>query len=780
MVDVSVLPDYLRLKGRFCCWHYEDRDGKKTKVPINPRTGHKAQSNNPDTFSDLATARAGHTGTKGAYGIGLGLFPPLVGIDIDHCVEDGKLSELARDIVNTMDSYTEYSPSGTGVHIICAARDFQYRKDLYYIKNDRIGLEVYVGGQTERYLTVTGNEILHRQIADKSEQLQIILDKYMKRPEKPKAAARTPQPVSLDDAELLELAARSKSGEKFKQLWSGDMSGYDSHSNADQALCNMLAFWTGRDAGRMDRMFRASGLMRSKWDERRGAQTYGQMTIEKAISNCGEVYTHPGEGHALTLDDKTPPEWDPPIPFNDMEIPAFPTECLPHQVERMVEALAESTQTPEAMAGILSLAVLSTLFQSRYEVLVTPDWIEPLSLFCVAVAAPAERKSAVISALTRPIYSYEEKIKAERAAEIEQNRTEKDILEKRRDAAKAAAAKGTKDAMDQYRREALELSNQLANFEEKHELRLLADDTTPEKLVELMERQNGNITVCSSEGGIFDLMQGRYDRGVNIDVYLKGHAADPIHVDRVGRKGNYIAKPHLTMMLTIQPEVLNGLIGNTTFKGRGLCGRFLYAVCDSKIGVREPDSEPIPAEVKRDYSSFIDRALSNDDSGVITLSQEAQALRREYQMEVEKMLGDRWENMRDWGGKIVGAVVRIAALLHCATYSPAQPIRGETMEAAIKIGYYLGSNAESVYANMGADQTAADAKYLLKKILMFGEIEIRKAELHARCRGHFKTASDMAPALDLLEEHNYIALEKRTTGRRPLEYVMVNPAAFNT
>lgn len=84
-----------------------------------------------------------------------------------------------------------------------------------------------------------------------------------------------------------------------------------------------------------------------------------------------------------------------------------------------------------------------------------------------------------------------------------------------------------------------------------------------------MDEQRGCITVTSSEGGIFDSMAGRYDKSMNFDVYLKGHAGDPITIQRIGRKKNQVSNPRLSMILTIQPDVLSGLIGNSAFRGRG-------------------------------------------------------------------------------------------------------------------------------------------------------------------------------------------------------------------
>src|SRR5699024_9297256 len=134
-----------------------------------------------------------------------------------------------------------------------------------------------------------------------------------------------------------------------------------------------------------------------------------------------------------------------------------------------------------------------------YIVEITPDWIEPLCLYPVAVAPPGERKSAVIAALNRPVYAYEAELAVADAAEIAQNRTERALLEKALEAAKNSAAKG-KGSFEERKAEAMALSAELAEFQDKHPRRLLVDDTTPEKLVDIMDTQEGCITVASAEG----------------------------------------------------------------------------------------------------------------------------------------------------------------------------------------------------------------------------------------------------------------------------------------
>ncbi len=302
------LPAELRESGLFCCWRYEDRNGKRTKVPYNPRTQGRAQSTNPATFAPLAMAL--ETMERGGYdGVGVGIFGRLGAIDIDHCVDDnGVASELARDVVSTIHGYTEYSPSGHGLRILFTMPDgFQYDKVRYYINNQRAGLEVYIAGATKKYVTVTGNAIIPGYpLEGRGAQLAAVLEKYMARPsmaqQPPPAAPSSGRPThggesslqrrveGMSDSELIERASQGRSGMGFAKLWAGDTSAYKSHSEADIALCNILAFWTNRDAAWMDRLFRQSGLIREKWDRRQSGSTYGAITIQNAIASCHSGY----------------------------------------------------------------------------------------------------------------------------------------------------------------------------------------------------------------------------------------------------------------------------------------------------------------------------------------------------------------------------------------------------------------------------------------------------------------------------------------------------------
>ena len=293
MNDFNNIPQELRQHDNWVCWRLIERSGNKTKIPFNALTGAGAKSNEPETWTSYEAAlQALNTGSYDGVGF---MFSnsPFVGIDIDHCIEGGKLSPVAAEIVQQIGSYTEISPSGSGLHIIAKGqRPAEESRD-----KSGLGLEMYSEG---RYFTITGR--VHSGLTDIREAQGAVSEvhkKYFAKEKPPELARPLPNsstlPPTMADNEIIQKAINSKGGEDFATLNAGQWQalGYPSQSEADQAFCNKLAFWTGKDAAKMDAIFRQSGLMRGKWDIKRGSQTYGEMTIGTAIRNCGKVYEGP-------------------------------------------------------------------------------------------------------------------------------------------------------------------------------------------------------------------------------------------------------------------------------------------------------------------------------------------------------------------------------------------------------------------------------------------------------------------------------------------------------
>ena len=136
--------------------------------------------------------------------------------------------------------------------------------------------------------------------------------------------------------------------------------------------------------------------------------------------------------------------------------------------------------------------------------------------------------------------------------------------------------------------------------------RLVADDVTPEAAASLLAEQKGRLAIISAEGGIFDIIAGRYNGNVpNMDLWLKGHSGDMIRVDRKGRRPEYIPRPALTLGLMIQPEVLSIIAAQRVFRGRGLLARFLYAMPVSRVGQRQIGPTPLPGDIATAYDTHV-------------------------------------------------------------------------------------------------------------------------------------------------------------------------------
>lgn len=282
-------PQEMKNAPRWVGWRYEERDGKRTKVPYDPKTGQRARSTDPGTWATYEEAKRAFSDQ-----IGFVLGDGWAGVDFDNCFdEQGKLDPAVRRIVEQLSSYTEVTPSGRGLHVIVKCSE-ELPRGVRRKRTDwpatGMDTEVYTDG---RYFTVTGQpfELAPLEVRDRTAVIHGLARRMT--PEKAKQERRAPAPVSLDDAELLRKAREAANGRAFAALYDhGDISGHgNDHSAADLAACNLLAFWSGGDPNRMDRLFRSSALMRDKWDRSAGGgETYGQRTIRTALADCGEFY----------------------------------------------------------------------------------------------------------------------------------------------------------------------------------------------------------------------------------------------------------------------------------------------------------------------------------------------------------------------------------------------------------------------------------------------------------------------------------------------------------
>ena len=502
----------------------------------------------------------------------------------------------------------------------------------------------------------------------------------------------------------------------------------------------------------------------------------------------GKLEKQPGYVPPSEYNKPAEPQWEPPIPFTQHTLPAFPVDAFPPAIRDYVLAVAETTQTPVDMSATAALAVLALCQQGKYRIKGKDDWIEPLNLFTVIVAEPSERKSAVISHMTGAVHRYEAEYNKQHSGAVERSRMEKRILEKQQRNLEEMVIKGKAQMEDLQ-----DVAMQLANFREVMPMRLYVDDVTTEKLTSVLAENNGTAAIVSAEGGIFDMLAGIYTKNVNIDVFLKAHSGDDIRVDRIGRSSESISHPALTVLLAVQPSVLSGMMSNGTFRGRGLTARFMYCMPQSKVGDRKYRTQPIPDEVSRCYEILI-RNLLNEETPktpeLILLSPEADALLEAFAGEVEGKLKTEYSDIPDWAGKLVGAVLRISGLLcrasnvTCVDFldiSDSMVVSREEMAGAIAIGRYFTEHSRAAYSLMGADDLVKQSQYTLDAIVKNGLLEFTRRDIMRICRS-FKTADAVQPVLNHLADLGYVALKEteQTFGKgRPANPTyLVNPLLY--
>ena len=505
----------------------------------------------------------------------------------------------------------------------------------------------------------------------------------------------------------------------------------------------------------------------------------GPSTLPPEVAGPPEPAPHLGWEPAVSLRRTTTP-------------PAFPIRALPDWIAVWVAAEAESLQVPPELAAGLSLGVLSAVAGGRAAVVPQSDWWEPLNTFWVLAMEPGSRKSAAMRDATAPLADHERALLESSRGTLAEDASVRRIAEQvlRRAEHSAASAKDPEArlaAEADARTAAAALDRQAV----ARPPRLLAGDVTPEQLATLLFEQGGRMAVVSAEPGIFGVMAGRYAQGSmpNLDVYLAGHAGDPLRVDRKGRSPELIERPALTIVVMAQPHVLRQAFRVADLRGRGLLDRFAFLLPPPNVGYRKTVTIPVPEAVRQRYVTSV-RALANrlDDRPMpltLTLTDEALVLLTDRRTSLEPRRrpdGDLGGTLQGWASKADGLAVRLAGLLHLATQLEGDleaPIGAPTIAAAMAIVECLAVHAQAAYAVMGADPLVDGAQHVLDWIRSQGFEVVSQRQIHAAHQRRFARAEEVAGVLHLLEAHGWLRLLPTVIGEkggRPSTRYAVHPA----
>lgn len=488
-----------------------------------------------------------------------------------------------------------------------------------------------------------------------------------------------------------------------------------------------------------------------------------------------------------------PEDWPELVPLDAPNLPRLDLAHLPSWAGDYARAIASDTETPPELAAGMVLVACATAAARRLQVMVKPGYFEPCNLWAVVALPPGNRKSAVQSAATAPLLAWERDQSTIMEPEIQRITSERKTMEAR------AKEKRNKAAKDKDNGKASELAREAADIEaELPDIPMLpqiwTSDATPERLGALLAEHGECMAWLSSEGGVFDLLQGRYSNGIpNLDLVLKAHSGDAERVDRGSRPPVFLKSPRLSIGLSPQPDVLRGLATKPGFRGRGLLGRFLYLLPPSPLGYRALQSNPVPEGVNDAYAAglraMLDWESAIDEHGeerphLLRLSDKAYAEWYAFAqtIEVQMQPGQGLEHFTDWAGKAPGAAARLAGVLHGIKHAYGTPweagITVETMIAALEIMAVITRHSLAALDMMGADPTIAAARLVWDWVERGRLNRFTVRESFNALRGTFPRVAMLREALEALEERGYLEViepPRDGPGRPPSPIVRVRP-----
>lgn len=483
-------------------------------------------------------------------------------------------------------------------------------------------------------------------------------------------------------------------------------------------------------------------------------------------------------------------DWQAPISLQSVSLPPWPDDVFPDPVQAFVTTLAESTETPPELSALMTLAAMSAAAQGKYRVRVRTDYFEPVNIWACAALPSGSRKSAVQGAATAPLMAWE-KIQGEiMEPEIKRSKADHATITEQINHLRKQAGKAKDAKFDQLKKEIANIEAKLPEIPKAPQV--WAQDVTPENLGTIMADNSERMAVLSDEAGIFDILAGRYSGGIpNLDLFLQGHSGASVRVNRGSRPSVFLQSPTLTLGLSPQPEVLRGLTDNKFFRGRGLLARFLYVLPPSNLGYRTLDARPMLPDCRVRYegvlTAMLNHMMANNDQGepcprILKIAPDALQAWEVFSHRLEAGLreGAMYAHITDWAGKLPGAVVRIAALLHITRHALANPaekkISLDDMSAALRMAEVLSAHALAVFDLMGADPALDGARVVLRWIEREGKAEFTFRDCHYAHKTRYKRAAELEPIIDVLIERHFIRSRVVKVAHRPSRILEVNPA----
>lgn len=591
------IPEELKKWEQWICWDYRWKKDKNKwdKPPLN-NIGNLASVNDLSTWSRfLAVTMQQSQMLFSGFGFVFTDYDPFCGIDLDDCRDPstGVIEDWAAAIVARVKSYTDVSPSGTGLKIVCRAKLKGKGR-----KFTALGIEIY---DTARYFTITGH--VHdgnATIEDRQDEVNAILAELEAQTAKPKpapAARPSNYQALLSDEEVIEKASKAANADKFADLWAGGLAGNPSASEADLSLCNILAFYVGQDWERLADLFRQSGLYRHKWDR----DDYRERTCKKAIADCktffDPTYRKPfSNGKSASSTYRRTPRvevGDGPIPFAKPRSGEFPIEALPACLQRFCREIARSMACPVDFPAVTILALAGAAIGNTRALEIKRGWTEGARMYIAIVSPPGSAKSPAVDAVCSPVFRRQTVVSQEWANRREIWQSQKDVYEgaKKRKDMPQAAMPTSPGAMPP-------------------ETHLYTTDATTEVLSPILQNNPRGLILIRDEvtGWVAAMNQYKAGKGSDRQFWLSAWSGAASKTDRKGtlETGSVrVANPFVNVVGGIQPDMLETLCDEQA-REDGFIHRILFSYPDVA-----PDDlwndHGISEETEKDWLGILNR-----------------------------------------------------------------------------------------------------------------------------------------------------------------------------
>ncbi|MBA2482864.1 MAG: DUF3987 domain-containing protein [Nitrosomonas sp.] len=484
-------------------------------------------------------------------------------------------------------------------------------------------------------------------------------------------------------------------------------------------------------------------------------------------------------------------EWPPLLLPGTIKLPEIGADILPGWAGDMVKALAEEFQVSESAIVLVALSMIATTAQGRFEVAPRGhiSYTEVICLWVLILLRSGSNKTQILNKLREPLNGWE-KLTAEFMRQlIFENEATRRVAEKR---IKKLETKGSEtDDLDERRKIRDEIRRELEEMPQKMRLpRLITSDVTPERLQNILEEQHERISVLNDEAGIFQILGGQYSGGAAmLDIYLQAYSGSPVLVDRHSRQVR-LEKPVLTFCSMIQPGMLQDTANDKRFHYSGLLARFLYAIPEDRIGLRNVRKQnPVPVPISQAWQNglhdlLIEAEKPNQQPKILLFTLEAQERWLDFKQNIEDQLGmnGKLYDLTEWCAKLAGNCARIAGLIQLVkTGRSSEYVDVDAVNRAIRLCEKLIDHAKAAFRLLGSDVVEADALHLMQWIISNKLHQFDRSHAQKSLEGRFRTVEKLKVAIQRLYDWNVLSEEQKreNKGARPTPYYKVNPKLFD-